>query len=122
MPVAAHTLVGQTSAGQLCQLQAFIERWGAVPWELLHNTQPLLVPTGRAAVLPQGPACLVSAPGYQKSPPLSVLTAMFLHNSWSHLLGNMLFLAIFGNNVEDRLGRLRFLLFYLACGYAAGYG
>ena len=47
---------------------------------------------------------------------------MFLHGSWLHLLGNMLFLFVFGNNVEDRFGRIRYLLFYLACGYAAAYG
>jgi membrane associated rhomboid family serine protease len=44
---------------------------------------------------------------------------MFLHASWLHILGNMLFLWIFGNNVEDAMGRLRFLIFYLASGYAA---
>jgi membrane associated rhomboid family serine protease len=44
---------------------------------------------------------------------------MFLHGSWAHLLGNMLFLWIFGNNVEDALGRLRFLLFYVTGGIAA---
>src|SRR5512144_770519 len=52
---------------------------------------------------------------------ISLLTAMFLHGGWLHLLGNMLFLWVFGNNVEDRMGRARFLLFYLACGYAATY-
>ena len=46
-------------------------------------------------------------------------TSMFMHASWLHILGNMLFLWIFGNNVEDALGRLRFLVFYLAAGYAA---
>jgi membrane associated rhomboid family serine protease len=56
-----------------------------------------------------------------KSPALSVLTALFLHGGWLHLLGNLLFLLIFGNNVEDRLGHIRFLLFYVACGYAATY-
>lgn len=122
MPAAAHSLAGQVSLGELCRLQAFVERWGAVPVELLHDRLPALVPTGQAAVGPGGAGCLLGPPGYQKSPPLSVLTSMFLHNSWSHLLGNMLFLAIFGNNIEDRLGRVRFLLFYLACGYAAGYG
>jgi membrane associated rhomboid family serine protease len=50
---------------------------------------------------------------------LTALTSMFLHGSWAHLLGNMLFLWIFGNNVEDALGRVRFLLFYLAGGLAA---
>lgn len=50
---------------------------------------------------------------------LTVVTAMFLHGSWWHLLGNMLFLWIFGNNVEDRLGRVRFLIFYLLGGLVA---
>jgi membrane associated rhomboid family serine protease len=48
-----------------------------------------------------------------------VFTGMFLHASWLHILGNMLFLWIFGNNVEDVMGRLRFLVFYLASGYVA---
>ena len=46
-------------------------------------------------------------------------TSMFLHGSWEHIIGNMLFLWIFGNNVEDALGRVRFLLWYLAAGVAA---
>ncbi len=51
--------------------------------------------------------------------PLTVLTAMFLHGGWFHLIGNMLFLWIFGKNIEDQLGRLRFLIFYLICGVLA---
>jgi membrane associated rhomboid family serine protease len=50
---------------------------------------------------------------------LSWFTAMFLHASWSHIAGNMLFLAVFGNNVEDAFGRIRYLLFYLAGGFVA---
>jgi membrane associated rhomboid family serine protease len=50
-----------------------------------------------------------------------VLIAMFLHGGWAHLLGNMLYLWIFGDNVEDRMGHFRFLLFYLLCGWAASY-
>jgi membrane associated rhomboid family serine protease len=49
----------------------------------------------------------------------SALVSMFLHGGWSHLLGNMLFLYIFGDNVEDRLGHLRYFIFYILCGYAA---
>lgn len=48
-----------------------------------------------------------------------VFTSMFLHASWLHLLGNMWFLVIFGDNVEDRLGHFRYLLFYLCCGLGA---
>jgi membrane associated rhomboid family serine protease len=51
--------------------------------------------------------------------PFSLITGMFLHGSLWHLLGNMLYLWIFGNNVEEFLGPIRFLLFYLACGLAA---
>jgi membrane associated rhomboid family serine protease len=51
--------------------------------------------------------------------PLTAFTSMFMHGSWDHILGNMLFLWIFGNNVEDALGRVRFLLFYIAGGFAA---
>jgi membrane associated rhomboid family serine protease len=46
-------------------------------------------------------------------------TAMFLHASWSHIAGNMLFLAVFGNNVEDAFGRVRYFLFYVAGGFVA---
>ena len=60
-----------------------------------------------------------SCPTIGESWPLTVLTSMFLHGSWLHLLGNMLFLWVFGNNVEDALGRVRYLVFYLLAGLAA---
>ena len=50
---------------------------------------------------------------------LAIFTSMFLHGGWVHILGNMLYLWIFGNNVEDRLGRIGFLLFYVVGGVAA---
>src|SRR5919199_4532340 len=50
---------------------------------------------------------------------ITLLTSMFMHGGWMHLLGNMLFLWIFGDNVEDRLGHFRYLVFYLACGAGA---
>src|SRR5918995_5290707 len=51
-----------------------------------------------------------------------VLTSMFLHGGWAHIIGNMLYLWIFGDNVEDRLGHGRYVVFYLLCGWAATYG
>jgi membrane associated rhomboid family serine protease len=65
--------------------------------------------------------------GYAELPPqlqlvpsgATLITHMFLHGGWTHLLGNMLFLWIFGNNIEDALGHGRYLLFYLLCGLAA---
>ncbi len=53
---------------------------------------------------------------------LSVLTALFVHGGWLHLLGNLLFLQVFGPDVEERMGRARFALFYLAAGVVATYG
>src|SRR3982751_1870600 len=53
---------------------------------------------------------------------VSVLTSMFIHEGWMHLLGNMLYLWIFGDNVEDQLGHFGFLIFYLAAGSAAALG
>ncbi|MFI9583613.1 rhomboid family intramembrane serine protease [Streptomyces sp. NPDC052236] len=121
-PGMAGSVTGDTSLGQLCQLQAFLERWAAVPQELIHQRMPELVPNGDVGRDASGYGCVIGPPGYDKSPPLSVLTSMFLHGSWLHLLGNMLFLWIFGNNIEDRLGHVRYLLFYGVCGYVAAYG
>jgi len=50
----------------------------------------------------------------------TLFTAMYLHGGWSHLIGNMLYLWIFGNNVEDRMGSIRFFIFYTLCGILAG--
>jgi membrane associated rhomboid family serine protease len=49
-----------------------------------------------------------------------LLTSMFMHGGWEHIIGNMLFLWVFGNNIEDSMGHTRFLVFYLICGIAAG--
>ena len=61
------------------------------------------------------PARFMSGDGWE-----TLLTSMFLHGGWMHLAGNMLFLWIFGDNLEEEMGHLGFLLFYLACGAAAG--
>ncbi len=74
------------------QLAAFFDQWAVVP------------------------AQLISRPETEFFTPF---TAMFLHGGWSHLLGNMLYLWIFGDNIEDQLGVGRFLIFYFVCGLAA---
>jgi rhomboid family protein len=66
----------------------------------------------------QGP-CIAPATAQEIGLVPSVFTSMFMHGGWFHIIGNMLFLWIFGNNVEDALGRVRFLLWYLAAGIAA---
>lgn len=55
------------------------------------------------------------------SPEMTLLTSMFVHAGFFHFVGNMLYLWIFGNNVEDSMGKIRFLLFYLLCGFGAAY-
>jgi membrane associated rhomboid family serine protease len=80
-------------------LQESVLRGGAIPYEIFTFSD-----IGLRAVAP---------------PPLTVLTSMFLHGGWLHIASNLLFLWIFGNNVEDALGRPRFLLFYLLSGIAA---
>ena len=81
-------------------LQAFITAWGVVPAEYTAGVD--LPPT-------------IPYPLWT-----TLLTSMFLHGGWGHLGGNMLFLWIFGDNLEHRIGHLRFLLFYVVCGVAAG--
>lgn len=62
------------------------------------------------------PAYFLSDPGVYW---ITIFTSMFLHAGWMHLIGNMLYLWIFGDNVEDRMGHFRFLIFYLLCGVVA---
>jgi membrane associated rhomboid family serine protease len=122
-PVVSHIGVGSQTVAQVCEQQAYFDHYAAIPRELTHNEPLARVATGADAVTPDGRAgCVLAEPTYDKTPFLSVLFAMFLHGGWLHLLGNMLFLWVFGNNVEDRMGRLLFLLFYLFCGYVATYG
>jgi len=119
-PASALIGVEEIGLGDLCGQEAFFGHYGAIPEEMLQNQQLPMVPTGEIA--PGGTTCAIGAPSYEKIPALSVLYSMFLHAGWLHLLGNMLFLFVFGNNIEDRWGKLRFLLFYLATGYIAAYG
>jgi membrane associated rhomboid family serine protease len=120
-PAARTSGVQSVGITELCRQEAFYDQYAAIPRELVHNQQLTTVPTGAAVIGPRGGGCAVAPPRYHKLPVLSVIFSMFLHGGWLHLLGNMLFLWVFGNNIEDRLGRLRFLLFYLFCGYAAAY-
>jgi len=121
-PGNSTSVTGATSAGERCRQLAFYDHYAAIPTELTHNEPLPRVATGRAVDVSGGAACTLGHPGYDKVPFLSSITSQFLHGGWLHLLGNMLFLLIFGNNVEDRFGRIRYLLFYLATGIVAAYG
>jgi membrane associated rhomboid family serine protease len=96
VPVVTYALIALNVAVFLVELgqpdpQAYLSEWGAVPSQ---------ISAGRSLA--------------------TLVTSMFLHAGWAHLLGNMLFLFIFGDNVEDAFGHLRYLAFYLACGVLAG--
>jgi len=97
--IALNTAIFLVQAAAPHGLELAALRFGAVPYAVTHfRSLP------EAAAFP---------------PLLTLLTSMFMHGSLLHLGGNMLYLWIFGNNVEDRLGPVRFSLFYLACGLAA---
>src|SRR5262245_56652885 len=97
-------------AGSESSVAASVCNLGLVPAELTRS-----VPPGTQFPLGEGMACVVD----EGREPLHLLTSMFLHGSWMHLLGNMWFLWLFGNNVEDSMTRPRFVAFYLLCGLAA---
>ncbi|MGQ0843382.1 MAG: rhomboid family intramembrane serine protease [Sporichthyaceae bacterium] len=101
-----------------CAQAVFAQRYGAVPRELSHN-QTLTV---EAAAEVDGRVVSCPAPEFEKSPPVSALTSMFVHAGLVHLLGNMLLLLVVGCAVERHMGSLGFALFYLVCGYTAAYG
>lgn len=83
---------------------------GLIPGELTAS-----LPPGTGFPMSEGLVCLTD-PGRQIP---NVFTSMFLHGSWMHLLGNMWFLWLFGNNVEDAMSRIGFVFFYLICGVSA---
>jgi membrane associated rhomboid family serine protease len=87
-----------TASGGDRALEGFFRQWAAIPADI---------------------TAALEAGNYTGKPIVGMFTSMFLHGGWLHLLGNMLFLWIFGNNVEDRLGPIAFLLFYLVGGIAA---
>ncbi len=80
--------------------QTFVFQFGAIPAVLF----------GQAEL----PAAAVAVPAYA-----TIFTSMFLHGSWMHLIGNMLYLWVFGNNIEDVMGHVRYVIFYFVCGIVA---
>jgi len=89
----------QMSLGE--RFNEFIYSMGLLPFEITHHID----------IFPPGPSLIY----------LTIFSSMFMHGSIVHLLGNMLFLWIFGNNVEDYLGRKNFVIFYLLCGIIAAF-
>jgi membrane associated rhomboid family serine protease len=117
-PYVVYGLVGANALMWILQLRSgaeFTGGYSAVPYEITHGVDLIQAGVvnahGRDFLVPQfpGPAPIQ----------LTLLSSMFMHGSWMHILGNMLYLWIFGDQIEDLLGHVRFLAFYLACGLAA---
>jgi membrane associated rhomboid family serine protease len=96
--------------GREADLVQSICELGLIPGELLGR-----IPPGTTFQLTETKACLIGESQTWYTP----VTSMFLHGGWFHLIGNMWFMWIFGNNVEDSMGHSRFVFFYLICGLAA---
>ncbi|MCC6765577.1 MAG: rhomboid family intramembrane serine protease [Deltaproteobacteria bacterium] len=117
-PVVTFVLIGLNvvawmllqGAGAELPLAKSVCELGLIPAELLQTR-----PVGSRFPMGNGIACLTD-PGRQVG---NILSSMFLHGSWMHLLGNMWFLWLFGNNIEDSMNRGAFLAFYLTCGLTA---
>ncbi|HUK89258.1 MAG TPA: rhomboid family intramembrane serine protease [Blastocatellia bacterium] len=100
--------------GGLSPANQFVNGYSAIPFEITHGIDlisPRRVPG--IGIVPEAPG---PSPIY-----LTLLTSMFMHAGWLHIGGNMLYLWIFGDNVEDNFGHVKYLIFYLLCGFAAAF-
>ena len=95
---------GSAARGAFGAAEAFVYEFGVIPCRLTGSCPPMSLP----AMVDDFP-----------HPIVTIFTAMFLHGGFLHIAGNMLYLCIFGDNVEDTLGHGRFLVFYLGCGVVA---
>ncbi len=91
-------------------LASSICQFGLIPGDVLGN-----LPAGSSFPLSQDLVCVIDGEGGYGT----ILTSMFMHGSWFHIVGNLWFLWIFGDNVEDAMGPVRFVVFYLLCGLGA---
>ena len=116
--IAANVLVFVLFQG-LGSNDRFTYAWSTVPAEIVSGRD---ITTEDRVVRVEPTDQRLRLPGLQPTPGsvyLTLLTSMFMHGGLLHLLGNMLFLWVFGDNLEDRLGRARYLIFYLLCGILA---
>lgn len=124
-PFVNYALIGACALVFFAQLKeagnsngGIVERYGMIPARVWHpDTDIRTVEIARV----RGHLQMVQRPTERPafSPWLTLVTCIFLHGGWMHFLGNMWFLFIFGDNVEDRIGHVAYLLFYLFCGVAA---
>jgi membrane associated rhomboid family serine protease len=117
--IAINVIIFLVPQEQASPTNRFTYAWSTVPKEIISGKDE--VTPSRKVQHPYTKE-MIEIPGLQPTPIsvyLTLLVSMFMHGSWMHLLGNMLFLWIFGDNVEDFLGHLRYIAFYLICGILA---
>lgn len=120
LPIVNLTLIAINILMFMYQLTTGLENgpvtlgWSLIPREIL---------TGQDLVgnQPVGGFSIELAEAPLGSPYLTLLTSMFMHGGWLHIASNMLFLFIFGDNVEDNMGSIKYLIFYLLCGFGADF-
>ncbi|MGH9118121.1 MAG: rhomboid family intramembrane serine protease [Acidimicrobiales bacterium] len=123
--VAVYLLLQQPANTEAAGGARFVYEYAAIPCEVVTGDPLDADEIGRTVQLGEAEACVAEArPGVDEVFPekrvwLAVVVSMFLHGSLLHLAGNMLFLWIFGNNIEDRLGPVRYVAFYVAAGVVA---
>ena len=118
VPVVTYGLIAVNVLVWLIEMsmgEPFINGYSTVPYEITHGTDLV----GTETISAGGQSIPIQL--YPGPTPiyLTLLSSMFMHASWAHILGNMLYLWIFGDNIEDRIGHAKFLIFYLVCGLAA---
>jgi membrane associated rhomboid family serine protease len=99
--------------------QETVVHYGAIPYEFTHPGKECDLVSQTGQILCQGQIGVRGTPNPQPATWFTALSSMFLHGGLLHIGGNMLFLWVFGNNVEDAMGRLKFIVFYLLGGIAA---
>ena len=96
-----------------------VVQYGAIPYEFSHYGKECDLVSSAGAVLCQGQPHVTGVPSSQPPTWFTAISSMFLHGGLLHIGGNMLFLWVFGNNVEDAMGRVKFVVFYMLGGFAA---
>ena len=99
--------------------QETVVRYGAIPYEFTHPGKECDLVSQAGQLVCQGQVGVTGTPPPQPTTWFTALSSMFMHGGVLHIAGNMLFLWVFGNNVEDAMGRVKFVIFYLIGGLAA---
>ncbi|MBA3657942.1 MAG: rhomboid family intramembrane serine protease [Gemmatimonadaceae bacterium] len=118
VPVVTYALIAINVLVWLIELNLgdrFINGFSTVPFEITHSKDLV----GLQTITAGGESAQIQLYAGPTPVFLTLLSSMFMHASWMHIGGNMLYLWIFGDNIEDRIGHIKFLIFYLLCGLAA---